>query len=164
MTPAGTQAVPPKIKNTAPLALFAGAVAAFVIGCGLVFIYFFNPSTHGFYPTCLFHQLTGLNCPGCGSTRGLYALLHGNFLIALRDNALFVLSLAGGAIWGARFLIRKTKEPRVIPSIFRQNLSGRIWRLPSCSPSCGTCRPFLSFHRRIFGFCRFLGWCSISGL
>ncbi len=118
MTRAEPQAVPPKIKAgapAAPLALFAGAVSAFVIGCGLAFIYFFNPSTHGFYPTCLFHQVTGWNCPGCGGTRAMYALLHGRFQTALHDNALFVVSLAGGAIWGAWLLLQKMKNPRVKP-------------------------------------------------
>jgi hypothetical protein len=113
MTSAESQPIPPKLKSAAPLSLFVGGVSAFVIGCGLVFVYFFNPSTHGFYPTCLFHQLTGLNCPGCGSTRALYALLHGNILIALRDNALFCVSLAGGAIWGAVFLAQKRKNPEL---------------------------------------------------
>jgi len=111
MTSAGSQAVPPRIKSTSPLTLFTGAVLAFIIGCGLVFIYFFNPSTHGFYPVCLFHQLTGLNCPGCGATRALYAMVHGHVLTALHDNALFILSLAGGTIWGAHFLLQKRKNP-----------------------------------------------------
>jgi hypothetical protein len=114
MTSAGPQAVPPKIKTAAPLTFFAGAVSAFAIGGALAFIYFFNPSTHGFYPRCQFHQLTGLNCPGCGSTRALYALLHGQLQSALRDNALFVLSLAGGAIWGAYFLVQKWKYPGLV--------------------------------------------------
>jgi len=111
MTRAEPQAVPPKIKTGSPLTFFAGAVSAFVVSCGLAFVYFFNPSTHGFYPACLFHQLTGLNCPGCGSTRALYALLHGHFQAAWRDNALFMVSLAGGAIWGTRFLLQKRKNP-----------------------------------------------------
>jgi hypothetical protein len=52
---------------------------------------------------CQFHRLTGLNCPGCGMTRALYALLHGDFLTALRDNALFVLALAAMTVRGAWF-------------------------------------------------------------
>lgn len=113
MIRAEPQAVPPKISTGSPLALFAGAVFGFVVVCALAFIYFFNPSTHGFYPRCLFHQLTGLNCPGCGSTRALYALLHGEIQTALRDNALFIISLAGGAIWGTRFLVKKRKNPEL---------------------------------------------------
>lgn len=107
------QAVPPKIKMTAPpsLGLFAGVMLGMAaIGAG-AFLFFFNPSTHGFYPVCLFHELTGLNCPGCGGTRAAYQLLHGHLLRALRDNALFVLSLAALAVWSARFIIRKRQNP-----------------------------------------------------
>jgi len=71
-------------------------------------VFFFNPQTHGFYPVCQFHRLTGWNCPGCGMTRALYALLHGEFLKALHDNALLLcglilLALRGGW-WGIKEL------------------------------------------------------------
>ena len=99
-------------KNSALLSpgIFAGVVlSATAIGvCAMVF--FFNPSTHEFYPVCLLHALTGLNCPGCGATRALYALLHGNFLLALKNNALFVLALAALAIWSVRFVFLKSKR------------------------------------------------------
>lgn len=86
---------------------FAGALlAAVVLGvCAVVF--FFNPSRHGFYPVCAFHQLTGLNCPGCGMTRGLHALLHGNLPLAFKDNALLVLVLPGLGLWLGKFLLNK---------------------------------------------------------
>ena len=72
---------------------FAGVLLAVIgLGCAAV-LYFFNPATNGFYPVCRFHQLTGLNCPGCGMTRACHALLHGDLSVAFRDNALFVLSL-----------------------------------------------------------------------
>lgn len=96
-------------KNSAPLSpgFLAGVVLAVTtIGVGAM-VFFFNPSTHGFYPVCMFHSLTGLNCPGCGMTRALYALLHGNLMLALKDNALFVALLAALAVWSARFAVRK---------------------------------------------------------
>ncbi len=37
---------------------------------------------------CPFHWLTGLNCPGCGNSRALYALTHLHFAEALRYNYL----------------------------------------------------------------------------
>ena len=40
---------------------------------------------------CLFYELTGLYCPGCGSGRAAIALLHGRVLEALSHNALFFL-------------------------------------------------------------------------
>ncbi|MHB2015882.1 MAG: DUF2752 domain-containing protein [Candidatus Xenobia bacterium] len=35
---------------------------------------------------CLFHRMTGLPCPGCGMTRSVVALLHGNVSEALAFN------------------------------------------------------------------------------
>jgi hypothetical protein len=91
---------PPKISalNTRLAVLMLALAAAGVAGV----VFFFNPSAHGFYPVCQFHRLTGLNCPGCGGTRSLYALLHGHLALALRDNALFVggtFLLAARGIW-----------------------------------------------------------------
>ncbi|MFZ1072607.1 MAG: DUF2752 domain-containing protein [Verrucomicrobiia bacterium] len=104
---AGPHITPPKIAASPSLAFFAVAVlAAAMLGSGAV-LYFFNPSTHGFYPVCLFHELTGLNCPGCGGTRAAYQLLHGHLLNALRDNALFILTLAALVGHGLWFMARK---------------------------------------------------------
>jgi len=62
-----------------------------------------DPSRSGWLPECLFHQMTGCRCYGCGSTRALYALLHGRWLDSLRYNMLLVPTL----IWlGTLFFIR----------------------------------------------------------
>ncbi|MCE9624248.1 MAG: DUF2752 domain-containing protein [Deltaproteobacteria bacterium] len=39
-------------------------------------------------PLCMFHQLTGWDCPGCGLTRAMVAMFHGQWLRALEFNAL----------------------------------------------------------------------------
>jgi hypothetical protein len=44
-------------------------------------------------PPCPLHALTGLYCPGCGSTRALHALLHGDVPTALSMNPLLVIAL-----------------------------------------------------------------------
>ena len=103
--------MPPKNSTSATLKWFAGlAVGGTLLGAGAV-LYLFNPSRYGFYPVCEFHQLTGLNCPGCGGTRAVYQLLHGHVSRALQDNALVVLSLAGltgRATWfGAKKFLRR---------------------------------------------------------
>jgi hypothetical protein len=74
--------------------LFALAVIA-TTTAALAYLRFFNPATPGtsYYPSCPFHTLTGLNCPGCGTLRGLHQLTHGHLITALNYNALMVLSL-----------------------------------------------------------------------
>ncbi|HVE58611.1 MAG TPA: DUF2752 domain-containing protein [Pyrinomonadaceae bacterium] len=57
------------------------SAAAFAVG-------YFNPATAGFFPVCPLFKLTGIACPGCGMTRGLHALLHGDVLGALGYNLL----------------------------------------------------------------------------
>jgi len=99
--------IPPRLRRPAPLGWFAGIVLGMAtIGAGAV-VFFFNPSTHGFFPVCLFHQLTGLNCPGCGATRALYALLHGNLLLACHDNLLFMLALPTALVWSIWWIWRQ---------------------------------------------------------
>ncbi len=41
-------------------------------------------------PRCMFHEMTGLYCPGCGATRALSALLHGDVRSSLHNNALLI--------------------------------------------------------------------------
>jgi hypothetical protein len=84
---------------------WAGALALLAIAGGAVF-FLFNPSQYGFYPRCWLHVTTGLECPGCGTQRALYHLLHGHLAAALRCNALFVLGLPAFTFASARFLAR----------------------------------------------------------
>ena len=72
------------------LRIITGAMAAAsFLACAVV--YNFSPSEYGFYPRCPFFAATHLLCPGCGSTRALYWLLHGNLRAAWHYNALFTL-------------------------------------------------------------------------
>jgi hypothetical protein len=48
-----------------------------------------DPTTpHGPLPVCPTKALLGIDCPGCGSMRMLYSLMHGDVLAAARFNAL----------------------------------------------------------------------------
>ncbi len=107
---AQSQAVPPKITAPPSPGIFAVVVLGAAAIGAMAVVFFFDPTQNNFYPVCQFHKLTGLNCPGCGATRALFALLHGHFLRALHDNALFVLSLAALAIWSAPFVWRKWRN------------------------------------------------------
>ena len=96
---------PPKLSSadSRRTAQRLGMIIGGVMAAGAcVTLFFFNPSKYHIYPVCAFHELTGLNCPGCGATRALYALLHGDFLTAMRDNALFIfliVATVGRGLW-----------------------------------------------------------------
>ena len=70
-----------------PLAALAMAAA---VG-GLVVLYCFAPERYPIYPRCVFHALTGLDCPGCGGLRAAHRLLHGDVAGAFAFNPLLVL-------------------------------------------------------------------------
>lgn len=53
----------------------------------LVGYYFFNKYT-GIYIPCIFHELTGYKCPGCGITHLVFALFTLNFKEAFNSNPL----------------------------------------------------------------------------
>ena len=42
--------------------------------------------------SCPIHSLTGVFCPGCGSTRAVRALLGGDLELAIHNNALLLIS------------------------------------------------------------------------
>lgn len=89
--------------------LRAHAMAAGLLaGSGVLYTY--SPTEHSFYPICLFHALTGWQCPGCGGTRALYQLLHLHVGQALQYNALVTLlapaALAWFVFWYASIIFR----------------------------------------------------------
>jgi hypothetical protein len=67
-------------------------LAAAVIPWATSILYRYSPAEHDFYPRCVFHWLTGWHCPGCGATRCLYSLLHGDLAQALAYNPLFLIA------------------------------------------------------------------------
>lgn len=74
-------------------------------------------------PPCPFHSITGLYCPGCGSTRALGYLVRGLLLNSLRYNPLvlpLIPILTVGII--LNFYEQFTKK-RLFPSRFRFEVS-----------------------------------------
>ncbi len=45
-------------------------------------------------PKCMFYHVTGLYCPGCGATRALSAMLHGDLKSSMHNNLLLFPLLA----------------------------------------------------------------------
>ena len=78
----------------APVA--GGAAAAAV----LAYVWAFDPTKGGVFIPCPFHRLTGRWCPGCGMTRALHDLLHGDLRAALGANLFLpVVVVLFGYLW-----------------------------------------------------------------
>jgi hypothetical protein len=60
----------------------------------------FPPEQYSFYPGCPIHELLHLQCPGCGATRALAAMLHGHFAEAMNLNAFVTLLLPFAGAYG----------------------------------------------------------------
>lgn len=76
-------------KNNIILYILLAAVCA-----GLLLVYSrFSPEESGWFPKCVFLQITGLKCPGCGSQRVIHSLLHLDVRKAFEANTFLVLSL-----------------------------------------------------------------------
>ncbi len=85
----------------------------------------FDPNTAGsWFPSCLFHDITGWYCPGCGITRALHALVHLDVWRAFTMNALVVLSLPLLALMA----LQGTMQRRLLPAaVQRVVFDGRWW-------------------------------------
>ncbi len=68
------------MENTEQKKIFLTSLALAAAFEGLAFVV---RAAHIPVPPCVFFGLTGLYCPGCGGTRSLIALLHGQFLRSL---------------------------------------------------------------------------------
>jgi hypothetical protein len=77
-----------------PLAVAAAAVA----GCGVLL--FVDPNQPGApLPPCPLYALTGIQCPACGSTRMVHALLHGDLVAAWHFNAVMLVAGLPLLVW-----------------------------------------------------------------
>ena len=66
------------IKNS-----LIGLAALLLLGVGALLLYSFDPSApNNYFPRCPSYWLLGVYCPGCGITRALHALLHGDVVQA----------------------------------------------------------------------------------
>lgn len=76
---------------------------------GLLYLKVWLPAT-GIGVPCVFHELTGLYCPGCGITRSALALLHLHIPQAYRENALvfWLLPMYLIYVWAAKRRMRRT--------------------------------------------------------
>ena len=97
---------------------------------GLCYIQRNDPEAGGsYFPRCMFREITGLHCAGCGGTRATHALTNLEAGVAFRKNPLLVILLpflVGGVVLeSAAWVIGEGyRGPRV-------RLPGQLaWSLP----------------------------------
>jgi hypothetical protein len=100
------------VRASAPLVVVALAAAVLLR---------FPPGQYSFYPECPIYRYLHLQCPGCGSTRAIAALLRGHVAEAMRLNGLTTLFTPFAVIYAGccyrRFLRREFIQlPRLRPS------------------------------------------------
>jgi Protein of unknown function (DUF2752) len=98
-----------RLSNPRVSALATGALLAGLVGLIAVV----DPHTPGHYPTCPFHAVTGLWCPGCGGLRAVHDLAHGHLVAALHENVLVVLLGPSLVIWWLIAWHRRTADRRI---------------------------------------------------
>lgn len=89
-----------------PRALVWPLAAAAPLIAGTAYIATHNPHVPGSTYVCPLFAATGLLCPGCGGTRAVYDLAHGDVLGALQMHPLFTLAVPVVAVVWFRWLLR----------------------------------------------------------
>lgn len=114
--------IPQHLLRYAPLA----AIATVAVG-SVAILSRVDPNTPGNpLPPCPFYALTGIWCPGCGSTRCLHALVNGDLSQAMAMNPLLVISiipmvimaLHGAGLWPHRLTWMVRLFARPMPWMF----------------------------------------------
>lgn len=105
--------VPPVIASRSNRRRWPWLLVGVLLVGALGVLFSFNPSQHGFYPICVFHRVTGWQCPGCGGLRAMHHLLRGEILTAFQFNQVVVLALPVLAWLGFRRWRRQPGQPRV---------------------------------------------------
>lgn len=91
-----------------------------IILCAGFILYSIPPTENSIYPPCIFHKITGLYCPGCGSTRAIHSLLHLEIRKAFAYNPLVVIFLPFISLWLliSIYRIKKGQSTIILPNGF----------------------------------------------
>ncbi|GAA0264262.1 DUF2752 domain-containing protein [Saccharothrix mutabilis subsp. mutabilis] len=95
-----------------PVAVAVGAAVA----AGAMF--FVDPNQPGsIWPPCPLFALTGIQCPACGSTRMVHALLHGDLVGAWQLNAVMLVAGLPLLAWLWVRWFRAARRQRPVPPV-----------------------------------------------
>lgn len=108
-----------------PLRVSLAAASAAAAAGGFWLLRTFDPNAAGsLFPPCLFLKFTGLYCPGCGLTRMLHALAHGDVARAFEMNAMVLAMLPAIAL----LVANEASSRRFLPPFFARPLyDAKAW-------------------------------------
>lgn len=98
------------------LALLLTLLFVAVTAAGLWYVKTYDPNGKSIFPPCLFHEITGLYCTGCGVTRALHYILNGQFYQGFRMNPLAVIS-APFLLWLLALVLYRLYRNKPMPRI-----------------------------------------------
>ena len=104
-------------KNLVSLCLVLGF---FATACVVLLLIPPGSKNAHWLPRCWFHEWTGLYCPGCGGTRALRALAHGQVADSLRLHPLVLPAVAFTAVFLVTLLLNKLSNGRTPKPHFRR--------------------------------------------
>lgn len=79
------------------------------VGVASLAVALWNPGDSGL-PLCPSKALFGIDCPLCGATRAVSALVHGHVMAALDHNVLFTLAVPALVGWWVLWLVRSIQH------------------------------------------------------
>ena len=102
-----------------PIALALAVIAGFII------LRSFDPNAPGnFFPKCIFKAVTGFDCIGCGLTRALHALAHGDLVRAFDLNPLAMLALP---LMPLMVLHARGQLPKALHPLMAATMRPKLW-------------------------------------
>lgn len=122
-TPEGLDLRLPSGRRVPPAALAALGLCA--VAAGVAVFQLYDPNAVGSpFPPCLFKLAAGFDCIGCGVTRALHALAHGDLVRALEMNALAVIVLP---LIPLMFLHTQGWRPAFLQPLMRVAMRPQLW-------------------------------------
>lgn len=101
------------------------AGVALCLAGGIVYTLALNPTVAGAdsQPTCVMKLFTGFDCPGCGGTRAMWFMLHGNLAAAARNNLPFVFAAPFVVYMFLAWTLQTVTKKKILPQLRIPNLA-----------------------------------------
>ena len=113
-----TQSVIRRDRTRAQAAATAAGVAGAAVAIGLI-----GPDLPGGLNACPTHVLLGIDCPACGATRGVHALVTGDLGAALSHNLLLAVVVPLATVWW----LGQVRQATGGPALHLPRLSRSAW-------------------------------------